>query len=128
MTNVGQTEVVIIGFWLDPGVREDSDASGIQIGAPRREYDGIGALPHRLKPGDRFSVTFDRMLLIAQMNNYFASNSHRILPICQDSLGNTYSLGWIEWHAEGGITAHDSPMPGYKPSTTWGEHKYYPPT
>ena len=126
--NIGQTEVVITGFWLDPGVREDDSALGIQIGAPRREYDGIKGLPHRLKPGDRFSVTFDRKHLIDQMNNYFDSNSHRILPICQDSLGTTYSLKWIEWHPGGGITARDSPMPGYKPSATWGEHKYYPPT
>lgn len=121
IANVGWTEVVIGGWTFDLGVNEASSSrERCQNLTHDVEYRGekisTAHFPHRLASQDSVTVLIERSRLIAELDELFDGEQHRVMPIVSDRFGNKYPLGvWLEWR-EASTTSYDEPLPGYRPS------------
>lgn len=116
LTNVGIPTVTIIGAHISPGIPvTDTQTVGVHLGLGwTKEIYGKTISdfqpPHRLQAGDRIEVLYDLDKLAAHIDP-----GQRIRYECQDSLGNAYVLGWIDYSgAPESMSIHDTPSEGFR--------------
>lgn len=119
LTNVGVPEVTIRDAHIMLGIPvTDTQTDGIQIGLLWTTEDRGKTIsnfkpPHRLKSGDRITVLYD----LDELATYLAPGQ-RIRHECQDSFGNTYRSGWIDYYtAPNSISVYDSPGEKFREPT-----------
>lgn len=120
LTNVGVPAVTITEASISQAIpATDTQSAAIHLILDwTKEHNGRQVSnfdpPHRLLTGDSIKVLYNLEMLTSSL-----SPSQRVRYECQDSFGNTYVSGWMDYSEAPHTTSHySSPSEGFRAPTT----------